>query len=620
MSANATTMTTDVTQVPPGALVPAAPGKARVPKSSADWNLAGLHFKSKGDLEKAIVCYQKALKVGPEEAGIWSNAGNAMAELKKYPNAILAHRRALKLEPDNPAFKKNMVATLGLAGASLKREKQLKEALSCYREALKLAPKNAAIWSGIGNLLLEMGRESLPKDAEQKIDFKPFGPKHESWKLIEASVRSHRVAIKLEPRQPAFEKALAYALNTVGVALRTKKQYRAALTNCQEAVRLAPDIPSTWSNLGNVLKDLKYIQSAIACHKRAVALAPKSSDCLFNLAVAYSTGMKSAEALETLDKALVLKPNDPDLRWDRALNHLRLGNYVEGFRDYEARLETGALPNRNPPGKPWRGESYAGQTLLIVSEQGYGDTIWAARYLGRVKALGGELIVECRQAMVPLIQSMGVADRVIAKGSPFPAADWHINICSLPGLFVRTAEDISGAPYIKPPADRLEKARAAIGDARSKLKVGIVWSGSTTFKGNHDRAVPLRMFLDAFALPGVQLYSLQKGPPAAELKAVPNAPIIDLGPIMEDFADAAAIVSELDLIVMTDSAVAHLAGALGKPVFLLLNGSPYWIWTSKENDTTWYERVKVVRQKVWQSWVDVFDMVGSKLLQKLENI
>jgi hypothetical protein len=217
--------------------------------------------------------------------------------------------------------------------------------------------------------------------------------------------------------------------------------------------------------------------------------------------------------------------------------------------------------------------------------------------------------------MVPLIQSMGVADRVIAKGSPFPAADWHTNICSLPGLFVRTAEDISGAPYIKPPADRLEKARAAIGDAKGKLKVGIVWSGSTTFKGNHDRAVPLRMFLDAFALPGMQLYSLQKGPPAAELKAVPNAPIIDLGPALDDFADAAAAVSELDLIVMTDSAVAHLAGAIGKPVWVLLNRAPYWIWSTHRSSNQWYNSLVLFRCREWHSWLSMLDSATSALLE-----
>jgi hypothetical protein len=349
---------------------------------------------------------------------------------------------------------------------------------------------------------------------------------------------------------------------------------------------------------------------------RRVLKAPDSADCLFNLAVAYSAGVHSAEAVETLDKALVLKPNDPHLRWDRALNQLRLGNFEEGFRDYEARLETGALPERNPPGKPWRGERYDGQTLLIVSEQGYGDTIWASRYLARVKALGGELIVECRKAMVPLIESMGIADSVIAKNSPFPAADWHINICSLPGLFVKTAADISGAPYIKPPAARIEKAKAAIGDAKGKLKVGIVWSGSTTFKGNHDRAVPLRMFLDAFVLPGVQLYSLQKGPPAAELKAVPHAPIIDLGPMMEDFADAAAVVSELDLIIMTDSAVAYLAGAMGRPVWLLLNYGPYWVWDDGGNNHCWYKPLISLRQEIWGDRRGIFDAVSLRLMHR----
>ncbi len=585
--------------------------------SQADWNRAGMQFKAAGDIEKAIECYQRALKAGPEEAGIWSNVGNAMTALKKYPNAILSHRRALELAPENPDFRKNMLATLGTAAMALKQEKKFNEALGRLREALKLSPKNAAVWSTIGSVLLEMGRETLPKEPTGHLDFSPFTPKHDSWKFFEASVRAHRVAVKLEPGRKPFETALAYALNNVGVGLRTRKQFRAALTNCREAVVLAPETASTWSNLGNVLKDLKYIKSAIACHQRAVALAPDSSDCLFNLAVAYAAGVHSEEAVDTLNKALELKPNDPHLRWDRALSLLRLGRYEEGFRDYEARLETGALPQRNPPGKPWRGENYAGQKLLVASEQGYGDTIWASRYLPQVKALGGELIVECRKDMVPLIESMGVADKVFAKGTPFPEADWHINICSLPGLFVKTAADISRVPYIKAPANRVAKARAAVGDAGGKLKVGIVWSGSTTFKGNADRSVPLRMFLDAFVLPGVQLYSLQKGPPAAELKAVPHSPVIDLAPVLDDFSDAAAVVAEMDLIIMTDSAVAHLAGAMGKDVWVLLNKSSYWIWEESYVNNIWYKTAKIFRSMTWNDWILVLDRTSSGLIERL---
>jgi tetratricopeptide (TPR) repeat protein len=584
-------------------------------QSPAFWNQLGLQFRSKGEADKAIACYQRALKIGPEHAGVWSNVGNAMTELKRLPNAILSHRRALELEPDNETFKTNMVWTILVTGSTLRRDGKYDEALSCFREGLKLSPKNAMLWVNLGRLLLDKAKADVPKDKRGQPEFARLTEKHEFWKILNAAVRAHRVSHRLEPDNKSFGLALAAALSTAGVAMRSRRQFSAALANCREAVGLAPESASAWSNLGNVLKDMKYLESAIECHKRAVALAPESSDCLFNLEVAYSAGMRTHEALETLEKALKLKPNDPDLRWDRALNNLRLGNYAEGWRDYEARMETGALPDRNPPGKSWHGEAYPGQTLLIVSEQGYGDTIWASRYLPRVKALGGTLIVECRKDMVPLVESMGVADKVIAKGTPFPAADLHINICSLPGLYVESAADISGKPYIKPPAEREQKARAAIGDAKGKLKVGIVWSGSTTFKGNPDRAAPLRMFLEAFAMPGVQLYSLQKGPPVAELKALKNAPIIDLAPAMADFADTAAIVAQLDLVIMTDSAVAHLAGAVGTPVWVLLNRAPYWMWGENQITSEWYDSIEFFRQTGWMNWASVFDPAATRLIQ-----
>jgi hypothetical protein len=145
--------------------------------------------------------------------------------------------------------------------------------------------------------------------------------------------------------------------------------------------------------------------------------------------------------------------------------------------------------------------------------------------------------------------------------------------------------------------------------------VGIVWSGSTTFKGNHDRAVPLRMFLDAFAMPGVQLYSLQKGPPTTELKATEKVPIIDLAPVLDDFADTAAVVSELDLVIMTDSAVAHLAGALGKPVWLMLNYAPYWMWGQGSEDRGWYGSMKFFRQRSWGEWRALLDGCLNDLLE-----
>jgi tetratricopeptide (TPR) repeat protein len=498
----------------------------RAPQTAAEWNAVGV-------------------ATGEEQAGIWSNLGNALAELKQYARSLAAHRQALKLAPEDEKCRENMVTALISAGVALRRAKRHAEAIECYREAVTLAPKHAVAWANLGNVVFDLARRGFPADPRGRIDFTLLPANHAVWRHLDEAVICHRRAMEFDGTGHVhFKERLASVLNARGVARRARRPLlRSALADCQEAARLNPDNAGIWTNLGNIYKDLKFCRTAIACHQRAIALDPYSADHHFNLAVAYATDMRSEEALASIETALTFRPNDPHLRWDRALNNLRLGRYVEGWRDYEARLETGALPERNPPGKPWRGEPYAGQRLLVVSEQGYGDTIWASRYLSRVKALGGELVVECREAMVPLIRHMGVADRVIAKGSGFPEADWHINICSIPGLFVENEADISREPYLTPPTDRVEKAQAAIGDAGGKLKVGIVWSGSTTFKANHDRAVPLRYFLEAFALPGVQLYSLQKGPPVAELKNAPPGLVIDLGTAMADFADAAAVVA-----------------------------------------------------------------------------
>lgn len=595
---------------------PDTPVAARPPQTAAEWNSLGIEFRKRGRLKEAVGCYQKALAIDPQQAGIWSNLGNLLNELKQFPQAIAAHREALARSPEDKKCRENMVVALNAAGTALRTEKQFSKAVARYREALVIDPNQPVIWSNLGNVLLDLARQSFPNDAKGGVDFASVPAKHEAWRQMDEAVHCQRRAVALGTTdQTSFKERLAIALNTRCVARRAKRQLRPALSDCQEAVRLIPEHAGTWTNLGNVLKDLKFVNSAIECHQKAIALKPNAADHYLNLAVAYAADLRSKDALAALDKAMALRPDDPHLRWECALNHLRLGQYQEGWKYYEARLETGALPERNPPGKPWRGESYVGQRLLIASEQGYGDTIWASRYLARVKALGGELILECRKDMVPLMESMGIADKVVAKGSPFPEADWHINVCSLPGLFVSTEADISGEPYIIPPADRMAKAKAAIGDAEGCLKVGIVWSGSTTFKANHDRAVSLRYFADAFALPGVQLYSLQKGPPVAELKSFPHVPIIDLGPMMEDFADAAAVVAQLDLVIMTDSAVAHLAGALGRPVWVLLNRGAYWLWSTEREGCLWYQSERLFRTQIWNDWVGTFDRAASKLMK-----
>jgi hypothetical protein len=245
--------------------------------------------------------------------------------------------------------------------------------------------------------------------------------------------------------------------------------------------------------------------------------------------------------------------------------------------------------------------------------------LWVARYFSRVKALGGELIIECRPELLSLIASMGVADRLVLQGAALPPADLHCYLCSLPGLFTPDLASIPNLPYLSAPADHLEEFAKLVPKANGHLKVGIVWSGSVTFGKNHRRAQRLLSFFQACALPGVQLYSLQKGAPVSELTSLPRGgPIIDLDPYLGNFADTAAAVEHLDLVIMTDSAVAHLAGAMGKPVWVLLGHSAHWLWLLDRTDCPWYPSMRLFRPRAEGEWDHVFDSVSAELLSMLK--
>jgi hypothetical protein len=230
--------------------------------------------------------------------------------------------------------------------------------------------------------------------------------------------------------------------------------------------------------------------------------------------------------------------------------------------------------------------------------------------------LGGELIVECQPELIPLLETMRVADKFIPRDSPLPVADYYCYWCSLPGLFTSDFASIPATPFLTEPQNRRAKFRRLFDDAGSRLKVGIVWSGSVTFKRNQERARSLLGFFQGFVFPGVQLYSLQKGPPEQELHALPRGgPIVDLSPRIEDFADTAAAIAQLDLVIMTDSAVAHLAGAMGKPVWLLLSHVAHWLWLLDRTDSPWYPSIRLFRPRAEGDWDYVFDTASVELMK-----
>jgi TPR repeat len=411
--------------------------------------------------------------------------------------------------------------------------------------------------------------------------------------------------------------AIAEAHLREGAALRAAGQPQAAVAAYRRGLALRPDAPEFWSNLGNALRDLRAFDSAIASHRRALALAPREAGYLLNLGTTLAAAGQDAAAAAAMSRALAFAPNDANLHWNRALAELRQGNLNLGWTDYAARLESGAVPPRDLPGKLWAGQPAPGETLLVASEQGFGDAIWAVRALRAAQALGFSVLLETQKELAPLFRHACEGVRVVSSGDVLPDVQWHVRLCSLPGLFVTDPARISAAPYLSASPDRMAHCAPLLAAAGPRKKVGIVWSGSQAFKGNAGRAASLERFLDAFALPDVQLFSLQVGPPRADLQAMPDAPVIDLAPALRDFADTAAVAAQLDLVIMTDSAVAHLCGALGVPVWVLLGDNPFWLWSTGSPDpaaTPWYRSVRLFRQRQPGDWTAPFDAAAAALM------
>ncbi|WP_315730385.1 MULTISPECIES: tetratricopeptide repeat protein [unclassified Bradyrhizobium] len=458
--------------------------------------------------------------------------------------------------------------------------------------------------------------------AEKVVEPSPLAPQRLPTNVFLDKVAGLVSANKLDEVQAFIADALQLnptngdVLNAQGYVLSSTQRQSEALSWYCDALEFSPMGSGIWNNLGTVFKHLRCFNAAIACHQRAVSLSHDEAFLHHNLGLCYAEIGQHGEAVQAFNRAIELQPDFHLARWDRARSFLHLGNYRQGWADYEVRLMSGQIPTGHPPGRAWTGTPYGGSRLVILVEQGFGDTLWALRYLPKAKALGGKLIVECQPALCALVSSLGIADQVIAKGEPLPDADYHCFFCSLPGLFTADTGSMPRQAYLRAPSDRLAKFRPQIEKAAGRLKVGIVWSGSVTFERNADRAISLQRLLQAVNIPHVQLYSLQKGPPQTELRGVElRRPIIDLAPMLEDFADTAAVVSNLDLVIMTDSSVAHLAGALGVPVWLALGHSAHWLWLLERSDSPWYPSTRLFRPRIAGDWEYVLENIFIELMK-----
>ena len=616
-------------------------------------NVLGAAVQAQGRIEEAIAAFDRMLRLNPDFAEGYYNRGVAFSELGQTQEAVQDYSRTVELNPDFY----NAHLNLGLVLESLGHCDQ---AVQSFNQAIALEPDNALAYNNRAFSLMNAAKlDAALKDCEKATAIDPNLPEiHNIRGLIydklgknQRAVNSFKQALKLKPGSVQFKVNLAKSLNEL-------EKYEQALTHCKQAIKSNPNIPDAYYNRGIALQGLIRLEEAVESYDLAIELSPKASDAFcnrgicfhrlgnvekgfadFNAAIelnpdsvrAFSNRGLSHRLVGQFDlaekdfnKALSIDPNHGSTLFNRALLYLLTGDFERGWKEYEWRW-TKSAKRIFRYGKVWEGEPLSGKRIFIYGEQGIGDFIQFVRYLPQLQNMGARVILECGKALGRLMINFKGHDRLEIKADNKEpqiknSFDYHLPIMSLPMMFHSTLDTIPATvPYLFADTDlkRIWHSRIENKDA---LGVGVVWAGNPSHKGDRRRSVSLSRFSPLKEINGVHLYSLQKE--AHELwtdQDPDNFFTRDFGPQLSDFADTAAIISNLDLIISVDTSVAHLAGALGKETWILLPFSPDWRWLTQREDSPWYPTVRLFRQPAPGDWDNVFETVTEALKQKIDQ-
>ncbi|MBZ0107197.1 MAG: tetratricopeptide repeat protein [Candidatus Scalindua rubra] len=586
--------------------------------ADAHYNL-GNTLKEQGRPEEAVICYKKTIELSPGNADSYCNLGNTFKEHGKLDEAVEYYRKASELDPYNPVFHCNLGAALQESGA-------LAEAISSYMEAVKLDPNYAMAFSNMGSALHESGK---PDEAitcyERAIALNPdYAEAHNNLgtSLLEKgkseeSIICHKRAIELNPD-------CAETHNNLGTALMAQRKLDSAITSYKKALLLNPKYAEAHNNLGTALMAQSKFDAAIISHKKAIELKPDYAEAYNNLGTVLKGTGRPEEAIAHYRQAIELKTDYAQAHLNLAFALLLTENFKKGFQEYEWRLRLKRCIPETDRRPVWDGSYLNGKSILVYTEQGIGDSIQFVRYLPMVKEQGGYVIVECQQSLCRLLKNFVGIDEIMEKTSHGKSPmqfDVQVPLLSLPGIFDTTVDSIPrNLSYIKPDPVLVSQWRAKF-DNDNNLKVGIVWAGNPKHIDDRNRSCSLNDFAHLTSIRGLTFYSLQKGLASAEAnKHTMVIKIVNPDNELNDFADTAAAIENLDLVIAVDTAVAHLAGAIGKPVWTLLPFVPDWRWMLERSDSPWYPGMRLFRQTQLNDWAGVFNQVKEALIQEIDNL
>lgn len=538
--------------------------------------LLGSLLAQQGQFEHALAPLAQAAALHPHWAETHNNLGIALKEMGRTDEAIAAYDHALQARPDYAEAANNKAVALQSQG-------RLDEAVSCFAQAVAARPAYAEAWNNQGIALNALARHT-------------------------EAAQCFAQAIALEPHS-------AHAHNNLGNAQMAQSQFNEALAAYDHALAIDDASAEVHSNKGTALKELSRFDEARAALARALQIQPAYPDALSNLATCLLAEGRTADALEAYSIALALDPGHVDAHWNRALALLIAGDWVEGWAEYEWRFRKFAPPCASDAPR-WEGGRLDGKTILVCAEQGAGDTLKFVRYLPWVQAQGARVVFACPPALRTLMASCAGIDTIIALTETVPHDVW-VPLLSLPGLFGTTPETVpQNVPYLSAPLELTNTWQAKVGSAApNTIKIGLCWAGSADQKNDHNRSARLADFAPLARVPGITFFSLQKGDSAAQAAdPPPGMTLVNLTHDIHDFADTAALMAHLDLIVTVDTSVAHLAGALGVPVWTVLPQAAPWHYLHGRADSPWYPTMRLFQQTAPRNWASVFAQAAQTLL------
>jgi Flp pilus assembly protein TadD len=549
------------------------------------------HHKA-GKLDQAEELYRQAIASDPTNSDAIQLLGVICMQKGRFGPGEALIREAISIHPEVPDYYRNLAE-------ALVQTRQWNQAIASFRQLLAFEPANDAVFFRVGTMMAEHGQMISGMDALRRaIELRPenvdyHGTLSAMYVQIgrpDLAVVELREVVRLSPQSVRGWQSLGSALCETG-------KLDEGIQAIQKALQLNPNMPWAHCNLAAALREAGRHDEAMVAIRRAAKIDPASPGVQNNLATLLCDEGKFEEALAAWKLAVAHEPDSSSAHWNYARLLLRLGHFAEGWDEFEWRLKFPRMNlAQNFPQRQWDGSDPAGKTILLHAEGGFGDALQFIRLLPLVTNRGGRWLLECQPELLSLFEGTSGIEQIIARGQALPAFDMHIPLQGLPRILGIRLENIPNTvPYLAPPQHRVRKWAERIGDEK-RLKVGLVWCGSTHGIGDK-RTQSVQAFAPLATVEGIRFFGLQKGEKGGETP--PNGmDWTDYTSELTDFSDTAALMQNLDLIISVDTSAAHLAGALGRPVWVLVPWEADFRWLTVRTDSPWYPTMRLFREPV----------------------